>query len=128
MRNSEKDIDLVAAFEAPINAGIRDIVVRELKGDLPSRTWPIRQFLIRHLHKFIVEPVMTFKDVEDLLAPYFAGALVTSLFLLTLFFGRVGCSWIVAGCPDITVWSSKFWLTRRLVPRHWQTRARNQRV
>jgi len=103
-------------------------MVRELKGDLPSRTWPIRQKMIRNLHSFIVGPVMIFNDAEDLLAPYFAGILVTMLILLTLFVGRVCCSWLAAGCPDIIIWSSESWLTRYLVPRRWQRRPNSWRV
>lgn len=78
-------------------------MVRGLNGDLPSRTWPIRQKLIQHLQHFIAGPVMLFKDVDDLLASHFAGFLVTMLILLTLFDGRICCSWVAARYPDITI-------------------------
>lgn len=38
MGEFEQDVDLIASFQAPKNPDIRNIVVRELKGDLPSRT------------------------------------------------------------------------------------------
>ena len=38
-------IDLVASLEALKHANIKDILVRKLKGDLLSGTWPIWQWL-----------------------------------------------------------------------------------
>jgi hypothetical protein len=128
LRKSGRDMDLVAAFQVPGNPGIRDVLVRELKGDLPSHTWPIRQKLIENLSFFIIEPVVLFKAADDLLTPYFAGFLVTLFILLTLYIGRICCSWIAAGCPNFFTWSSEFWLTRYLVPRRWRTTHRRQHI
>jgi hypothetical protein len=39
-------MDLIASFGASENADIKDIVVSNLKGGLPSHTWPTRRALI----------------------------------------------------------------------------------
>ncbi|KAF2627017.1 hypothetical protein BU25DRAFT_411125 [Macroventuria anomochaeta] len=127
MRLDEHDIDLVASFEATENADIKDIVVRELKGYLPSRTWPIRQKLILQFPCFIVGPVMLFKAADDFLASRFAGSLVTLFVVLPIYIGVVCCNWVSAGCPNVFTWVSRFWMTRFLIPKRWQKAPKTQR-
>lgn len=120
MRKVERDIDLMASFEVPEIADFKNIVVRDLKGDLPSRTWPFRQKLISLFPHYIVGSVMLFNDVDAYLAPHFAGFIVTLIVLLPAYLGTVFCCWISAGCPRVFAWVSRFCLTKYLIPKRWR--------
>ncbi|KAF9701665.1 hypothetical protein EKO04_000408 [Ascochyta lentis] len=128
MRRFERDIDLIASFEASENADVQDIVVKELKGDLPSRTWPVRKALLAWVPRFIVGPVMLFKAADDFIAPRFAGFLVALFTLPLIYIGVVGCCWISAGGPNIFRWISGFWMTKLLVPRRWRKAPETQHL
>lgn len=53
-RSAEEDIDLIGSSRTPPNVDIKDIVVLHLKGNLPSRTWPIRRALLLRFSQFMV--------------------------------------------------------------------------
>lgn len=128
MRHAERDIDLVASFEASERANVADIVVRELKGDLPSRTWALRQSLILQFSRFIVGPVMLFKAADDLFAPYFGNFLIMLFLIHPIYIILVCCSWASAGYPGFIAWASIFWMTRFLIPRRWRKGSENQHI
>ncbi|KAJ8113659.1 hypothetical protein OPT61_g4256 [Boeremia exigua] len=120
MRQDKRDNDLVASFEIPEGAHIKDIVVRELKGDLPSRTWPFRQKLIYLFPSYIVGPILLFGDMKGLLGPHSTGILVTLIAILGIYSGTICYFWICAGCPRNFLWASRFWQTRYLIPPSWR--------
>lgn len=120
MRLGQSDIDLVASFEVPNNADIKDIIVQEMNGDLPSRTWPLRQILISSFPRYIVGPIMTINELSESPAPHFAAFFLLVSVIVPAYLGTVCCCWISAGCPNIFVWASRSCLTRYFIPRRWR--------
>ncbi|KAF3003076.1 hypothetical protein E8E13_007606 [Curvularia kusanoi] len=75
MRQNKHDIDLIISYKSN-GPGTEDILVQEIKGDMPSSTWTLRQKLITLCTQRIVGPVLYFKDVEKLLLPRLSGLVI----------------------------------------------------
>lgn len=91
IRNNERDIDLVASFE--INGPkAKDILVRELKGDLLSRSWAFREKMVTSLFRQIINvPTLLLNDTYRLLAPHSSGLPMFFMVALPVYFGALVC-------------------------------------
>lgn len=77
LRLNERGAGLVATFRLPEAAAIKDVVVEELKGELASRTYPMRKALLFPLGPIISIPFFVVGVLSDLFAPLFPFAVLT---------------------------------------------------
>lgn len=127
LRKHEIDDDLVASFEFN-GTDVEDIIVRELKGGLPSRTWHLRKQIITMFTQHIVGPILFVKDAERLLAPHISEILLFFVVFIPVYFGTILCFWIAAGCPNIFKWTAGFHLTKHFVPKRWSGKIQDQPI
>lgn len=110
-RPADRELGLLASFAdiQPSSAALTSIHVADVKGDLPSKTYPIRSFLLFYLAPFLT--------ICFVLAIYLAGpALTIFLPFVAVYVVIVALCWCVAvRRPDyrgFAEWRASFWMTR----------------
>lgn len=135
-RPVDREIGLLASFSdiqlLPPTTGhpaaLSSIHITDVKGDLPSKTYPIRSFILFYLAPFLT--------VCLFLAIYLASPVLTVLLpLVAVYVVIVALCWCVAvrraDYPGFAEWRESFWMTRWLAScclsrRHQRNRRRRQ--
>jgi hypothetical protein len=103
-----RTIDLLAIFKVPEPANLKTMVVEQLRGDLPSQTYPVRKFLLFPLGPIIVFPFLLLWAVYSFIYPVWPAIYVLSAIYAPIVFYY----WIRSGRPQIWTWLTTFWMTR----------------
>ncbi|KAH8692219.1 hypothetical protein BGW36DRAFT_387200 [Talaromyces proteolyticus] len=110
-RPSDREFGVIASFSdlqvtQSARSGISGIVVSDVKGELPSKTYPTRSFLLVYL-----APVLS---VCLMLVLYVIMPSLTTVVLplVAVYVVVVAICWCCSGRKDFVEWRANFWMTR----------------